>query len=349
MKTKFAHIKLNINYYWISLKLLVSNRYNKIFKKEIGLGILDQRHPMLETFLLVGPSILAILLFTIIPFIFTIQFSLVEAGSSFRIDERSIGFANFRNLVNNEGFWVGARNTIVYSALSVPISLVISILISSAIVHLVRKFAKESFLSIFFMPYITSSVAVAVSFYYMFSNNGIINSILGTDVRWLSDVSDKNWTSFATILIYGVWSNLAFQILILTTAMLGVDKTIYKSASIDGTSKLKQFFKITLPSINRSLTFLITIGIIGAIKVFPLALFNNDPSVANTVSGSTIMLWIYYYTINNNNEFSGAASIILFAIGIATSLILNLSFRGVIKGFSKWSDHRVNMKINRLR
>ncbi|WP_391591841.1 Sugar ABC transporter permease [[Mycoplasma] cavipharyngis] len=340
---------INITYWWYFVKLNLRKWFQKIFKKEVGLGVLEQRHSSWEVFLLIAPSILAIILFTIIPFIITVKLSFQQTDSALKVEDQTIGISNFTNLVYNAPFLNGVRNTLIYSITAVPISLFFSILIASAIVHVIRKFAKQTFLSIFFMPYITSAVAVAATFFYMFSDDGLFNLLLGTKVKWLTDFSNGSWTAFGAILIYGVWSNLAFQILILTTAMLSVEKTLFKSASIDGSSKLKQFFKITFPSINRSLTFLITIGVIGAIKVFPLALFNNDVNAANNVGGNTLLLLIYLYTSTGQNGQSGVVSIILFLLGIATSLTLNIVFRMVIKGFIKWSDYRVNTKINYLK
>lgn len=323
---------------------------NKFFNKQknLCLGILDQSVSFWKPFLFLLPSLLAILLFTLIPFILTIKDALtVTAG--FGSNEK-IGFENFYILVQLTSFKVGLRNSLIYSILSVPISLILSLLISSTIVHLIKRFVRESWLTIFFMPYVTSAVAVSTAFFYMFStNNGLINTIIGTNVPWLTDSSTGSWYSFITILINGVWSNLAFQILILTTAMLGVNKDLYKSASIDGASKTKQFFKITLPSINRTLNFLITIGIIGSIKVFPLPLFNNDPGQAIANNGATLLLLVYYYispaagSVNFQN--AAATSIILFLIGILTSIILTTAVKLVIKSSLYIGDLRVKNKI----
>ncbi|MGV2392870.1 UNVERIFIED_CONTAM: ABC transporter permease subunit [Campylobacter lari] len=115
--------------------------------------------------------------------------------------------------------------------------------------------------------------------------------------------------------------------LLFTTAMLSVDKNLYKSASIDGLSTFKQFFTITLPSISKTTTFIMTMGIINGIKVFPLALFNNQPEKAMAAGASTLMLFIYYYVKANNYQLASAASIILFIIGISYSSIVRGGFR----------------------
>lgn len=130
--------------------------------------------------------------------------------------------------------------------------------------------------------------------------------------------------------------------------MLGVKKDLYRSASIDGAGKVKQFFSITLPSIRRTMNFLITIGIIGAVKVFPLALFNNDPNAAINSNGSTLMLLIFLFTKDGGATYflSGTVSIILFLIGIVTSIILNNLFKVITKSSLMIGDYRVKSKIN---
>ena len=129
--------------------------------------------------------------------------------------------------------------------------------------------------------------------------------------------------------------------LIFTTAMLGVDKTHYKAASIDGAGPIKQFFLITLPSISKTTNFLITVGIIGAIKVFPLALYNNDPYVANINGGGTMMLYVFKLVKAGNFQAAGAASLVLVAVGIAFSIVLRNGIKYSTVLAEKWGERRV--------
>jgi multiple sugar transport system permease protein len=102
--------------------------------------------------------------------------------------------------------------------------------------------------------------------------------------------------------------------------MLSVDRKLYKSASIDGAGPIKQFFAITLPSISRTTTFLLTIGVIGAIKVFPLALFKNNPQDALDNGGSTLLIYIYAkLQVSHNYMLAGAASLMILVVSILFS------------------------------
>ncbi|MBN0919033.1 carbohydrate ABC transporter permease [[Mycoplasma] gypis] len=289
-------------------------------KKSIqGLSILNRNEKFYKPLLLILPSLLTILLFTLIPFIITISNAFTKQVG-FHAWETVPSLQNFPDIFSNPWFLVGIRNSIVYSLTSLPISLCISIIISSAIAHVIRKWARGFWQTIFFLPYVTSAIAVSVTFFYIFDTNaGIVNSIFGVKIPWLTSGSDSSWYPFVAILVNGVWGNLAFQILILTSAMLSVSPMLYKSASIDGSYKFKQFFAITLPSIRKTISFLITIGIIGGIKTFPLALFNNQPVEAFSNGGSTIMLYIYYMVQSAQFYKAGAASLVLFVLGVIIS------------------------------
>jgi ABC transport permease protein len=117
--------------------------------------------------------------------------------------------------------------------------------------------------------------------------------------------------------------------------MLSVDQQLYKAAAIDGASKGKQFFSVTLPSIRKTVSFLVTMGLINGIKVFPLALFNNDPNAAALNGGSSLMLMVYKFVNEGNFALAGAASITLFVIGVVVSYslrkIVALTFKASLK------------------
>ena len=291
------------------------------------------------------PSVLTIFLFTFIPFIIVLINSiLVETG--FSADELRPGFDNYKKIFTLGMYKVGVRNSIIYAMTALPISLVISILVSVAITQVVKKWARGFWQTIFFLPYVTSSVAVSLSFFYLFKTSdangpGILNltlkslGIIKDDIRFLDSGNIYSWRPLFVIVIRGVWGNLAFQILILTTAMLSVDQQLYKAAAIDGASKSKQFFSVTLPSIRKTISFLITMGLIGGIKVFPLALFNNDPNAAVLNGGSSLMLMVYKYVTEGNFALAGASSITLFVIGVIVSFslrkIVALTFKASLK------------------
>ncbi|MGZ9431644.1 carbohydrate ABC transporter permease [Mycoplasma sp. CB776] len=324
-------------------------RKQKQTKKD--LGILDKKVAYWKPFLLLLPSLFIIILFTIFPFIFSIGSSISYQSDPNDAQQIEYGFNAFVDVLNDNNFKIGVRNSLIYSILSLPITLVISILISSVISSLVRKWARGFWQTVFFLPYITSAIAISITFAYIFDTQiGIVNKIFGIETRWLNSGRYQSYNAIFVILVYGIWKNLAFQILIITTAMLGVDRTLYKAAAIDGASKTKQFFKITLPSITKTLNFLITIGIIGGIKVFPIAIFNNDLNAAKTNGGSTIILFIYDMVKQGHYDLAGAATIILFLLGLALSTFLKQGIKIILLTINKLGERHVlnAVKVTKL-
>ncbi|MDD7893681.1 sugar ABC transporter permease [Metamycoplasma hyosynoviae] len=327
--------------------------------KNIGdsLAILNQKTPFWKPMLLILPSFILMMMFVLIPFLLVIINSVVttEYGGI------ELTHENFTNLLRTPRFTRAIYNSILYSLLALPLSLSISIIISVAITTVVKRWARSFWQTVFFLPYVTSAVAVSMSFAFMFANaggtgglmkvSGLINIVLkklklvSEDVRFLYSGETMSWNPFIVLLIRGVWGNLAFQILILTTAMLSVDQQLYKSAAIDGASKRRQFFTITLPSIKRTISFLITIGLINGIKVFPLALYSNSADDALSNGASTLMLLVYYYTSNSIYGVAGAASVILFVIGVTLSFSLRRLVTVIYKMSIKLGEKNVARKI----
>ncbi|WP_255483448.1 carbohydrate ABC transporter permease [Mycoplasma sp. Pen4] len=259
-------------------------------------------------------------MFTIIPMVTNIIDSFTSKATG------TFTLQNYASIFADPSFAVGVRNSFIYGLFVLPFVMMISLVISSIIAKLYNKLAKGYWQTVFFMPYITNAVAVSLAFIQLFSPFGLLNQVLGTNTPWLSSGSPYTFNALVAMIVNGIWSGLAFNILIFTTAMLGVDKNLYRSASIDGTGEIKQFFTITLPSIKSTINFLITLGIIGGLKVFPLALFENKPKNAINNGGSSLMLYVYYVTSIGETNKSGAASISLFIIGVTFSSVVRGGF-----------------------
>ncbi|MGY6172209.1 carbohydrate ABC transporter permease [Candidatus Mycoplasma pogonae] len=310
------------------------------------LNILSKKIPFWKPFLFLMPFLLVILIFTIIPFGLSLEKSFAPGQDIESVGKDTWGIQAYQAVAEDENFQVSIRNSILYGLISLPITLLIALLISSAIAHVHRKFARGFWQTVFFLPYVTNSIAIATAFLYFFDSSiGIINSITGYETKWLNSGNYNTFNALTVTLAHGIWSHLPFQILLLVTAMLSVDKTLYKAASIDGASNFKQFIRITLPSIKRTLNLLITLAIIGGIKVFPLALFETKPEKAMQNGGATIMIYIYDAIKQGNYSIAGAATIIMFLIGILFSIVLKSAIALTLKFTKWWGEKRVYNKI----
>ncbi|MBG0730892.1 carbohydrate ABC transporter permease [Mycoplasma sp. 'Moose RK'] len=319
----------------------------RIKKKVLELGVLDKRHPFWRPFLLLLPSILVILLFTFLPFLYSVSKSVsIEINQNIAGNTR-FGFDNFIDLITiDTNFHIAIRNSVIYSIVALPIGLIISLIVASTLASLHRKYARGFWQTIFFLPYVTSGIAVSVAFAYIFDSEiGFINSLFGISTRWLNSGNPGSINALFVVLISGVWRSLAFEILILTTAMVSVNPTLYKAAAIDGASPFRQFFKITLPSVSKTINFLITIGIIGGIKVFPLGIFPNETEAISN-GGSTLLIYIYKNVRGTPNfAQAGALTIYLFVFGITLSVVVKKFLSLTFLLVEKISEKNVYYKI----
>ncbi|NQZ29526.1 MAG: sugar ABC transporter permease [Mycoplasmatales bacterium] len=317
----------------------------KAMEKPIDLATVNKKTPWWKPLLLMMPALLIVILFTVIPFLAAATDAFQAPADKHKPLERVASLDQFKFMMRDPAFHDALYNSLMYALISIPIIMILSLVISAAVSNVIRKRLRGFWQTLFFLPYVTSAIAIGLAFAYLFdADTGLLNKITGHRVPWLTDPNGHS--ALGAMLIYGVWRGIAFNVLIFTSAMLSVDKKLYKAASIDGASPIKQFFSITLPSISKTTTFLLTMGIIGAIKVFPLALFKNDAQAALDNKGSTLLIYIYAkIQVSHNYMLAGAASVTLLII----SIIFSASIRGgvsmVVKAITNIREKYVENKI----
>ncbi|MBQ6451128.1 MAG: sugar ABC transporter permease, partial [Solobacterium sp.] len=212
--------------------------------------------------------------------------------------------------------------------ITVPLSTGIALLISLGL-NSVTKF-KELFQTIFFLPYVTNTLAVGLVFMILFKktpySEGFVNLIItalgGTSVDF---IEGPYWAKMFVLCFYTVWVVLPFKILILTSALASVDEDLYKAAKVDGTGRLRIFTRITLPMISSMIFYLVITGFIGAFKAYSdvVAIFGTN---LNAAGMNTIVGYVYdmlYGDSGGYPSFASAAALILFAI-VLTITCINL-------------------------
>ena len=189
---------------------------------------------------------------------------------------------------------------------------------------------KEVFQTIFFLPYVTNTLAVGLVFMIMFKKtpytDGLINMILSIFKAGPIDFIDgPYWAKMFVMCFYTIWVVLPFKVLILTSALASVDEVYYKAARIDGTSRFRQFTHITLPMISPMIFYLVITGFIGAFKAYSdeVAIFGTN---LNSAGMNTIVGYVYdmlYGDSGGYPSYAAAAALILFAI-VFTITVINL-------------------------
>ncbi len=261
-----------------------------------------------------APALILILIFTLYPIINSIFLS-------FHDIKGNLSLQTYQRVLTDEKFHLAIYNTVLYALIVTPISIITSLFISFFLTSKIKF--KNTFQTIFFLPYVTSTIAIGTVWAYMYHTDyGIFNSILNyfnfESIGWLSNPD----VFFKSVMIFGIWKSLAFNILILFTAISGVDDSLEKAATIDGSSPLKTFFFIKLPQIYPVLTYLIIVGFIHSVKVYEevVSLYNITAGPNN--SGVTMVFYIYQqFQTLNKPEYASAAAVILLIMTLSLTLL----------------------------
>lgn len=291
-----------------------------------------------KAWLYLAPAIVLLLVFTVWPIINTLRMSVLVGynglaevgGASF-----DFGFDNFVNVVQYPDFLTCLGNTMLLTVLTVPISTMLALLIAVALNSI--KFVKKIFQTIFFLPYVTNSIAIGMVFMAMFNmisigsgepiSIGIINSIIeafgGTRINWIN-VGSSVTANMVVLVIYIVWNALPFKILVLLGGLQSVDKQYYDAAKIDGASRFRTFWRVTVPLLSPMIAYVVITGFIGGFKEYTsiVGIFTERMgAVGNDGSLNTMVGFIYGSLEDGFQGLASAASLILFAIIFAVTMI----------------------------
>lgn len=279
-----------------------------------------------RAWLFLAPSLLVIGVFNIYPLLRSFWMSF-QGGSLTRPFFN--GIENYKTVLMDSTFHKALKNTALYAFTVVPISLIISLAIAWIIFEKIKH--KNFFETIFFIPYVTSTLAIGIVFKYFFNGRyGIINHILGWfgigAINWLDSIR----MNMPTLIIFGIWSGLAFNIIILLAGFRNIDKEHYKVADMFGATKWEQFFRITFPQLIPTLTFLMTVNFISAFKVYTqvYALFGGKAGIAN--SATTAVYYIYdKFHVAQRPGVAMAATVILFLLILIFTYLQNYFIKKV--------------------
>lgn len=274
------------------------------------------------------PAIIFLGVFLVYPLFDVLIYSFEEGYNFASGTSMGTGLYNYSYVLHDPYFLSALKNTFILVIITVPLSTVLALLISLALSSI--KKLKELFQTIYFLPYVTNTLAVGLVFMILFKktpySDGLINLLLNIlGMNSIDFIEGPYWAKMFVLCFYTVWIVLPFKILILTSALASVNKDYYNAAKIDGTSRTRVFFKITLPMILPMVFYLIITGFIGAFKAYSdvVAIFGTD---LNAAGMNTIVGYIYdmlYGTSGGYPSFASAAAIILFVI-VLTITVINL-------------------------
>ena len=284
-----------------------------------------------------SPAIVLLLVFTVWPIFNTIRMSLLEgyttmkevSGATF-----TLGIGNFKRVLEYSGFINCLKNTMLLTVLTVPISTFLALLIAVCLNSI--KLFSRALQTIFFLPYVTNSIAIGMVFAAMFNmiiggsarpdSVGIVNNVLealGFDyVNWMNAGSEY-WANIVVMTVYIVWNALPFKILILLGGLQSVNKQYYDAAKVDGTSRARVFTRITVPLLSPMIAYVVITGFIGGFKEYSsiVGVFGESMGPVGNQYSLDTMVGFIYRAIGNQEGTASAAALILFAIIFVVTMI----------------------------
>ena len=285
------------------------------------------------------PAIVILLIFTVWPIINTVRISFLNdygTLSSVGGKKFSFGIDNYKNVVEYSGFINCLSNTLLLCVLTVPISTMLALIIAVALNSI--KFIRRTMQTIFFLPYVTNSIAIGMVFMAMFSmiglkvdgepmSIGIINSVIeafgGTRINWVNAGSSKV-ANMTVLIIYIVWNALPFKILVLLGGLQSVNKQYYEAAKVDGTSRFRTFWRITVPMLSPMIAYVVITGFIGGFKEYSsiVGIFGENMGPVGDAGSLNTMVGFIYDNINTDRQGrASAAALILFLIIFAVTMV----------------------------
>lgn len=274
------------------------------------------------------PSLILLGLFLFYPLIDVFIYSFEEGYNFASQSYQGVGSYNYLYVLHDPYFMQAVKNTFILVIITVPVSTGLALVISTGLSSI--RVLRNVFQTVYFLPYVTNTLAVGLVFMVLFQTteytDGLINIIITFfGGRAVDFINGPHWAKMFVLCFYTIWVVMPFKILVLTSALASVNPDYYKAAKVDGASKSRIFFRITLPLISPMLIYLVITGFIGAFKAYSdaVALFGTD---LNAAGMNTIVGYVYdmlYGDSGGYPSYASAAAIILFVI-IFTITCINL-------------------------
>ncbi|MDQ0482473.1 carbohydrate ABC transporter permease [Guptibacillus hwajinpoensis] len=270
--------------------------------------------------LFTAPALIVYLVYVVYPILSTLSYSFYSwDGTS---DKTFIGFDNYIQLFNDTIFWTSLTNNVWVVLTSVFVQIPLGMIMALMLFAPIRGI--RLFSSVYFLPFLMSTVAIGLLWVYMFDPiNGIINQLVNVlgfeNVAWLSDDN----TAMIAILLVVVWQFSPFYMILFKAAMVGIAEELYESAQIDGANSWQKFFHITLPLLMPTIVSSSILAIVGSLKAFDIfyIMTGGGPNHATELMGTYMFKQAF---INFNMGYASAIAFIMFLIALIVTVLIQI-------------------------
>jgi multiple sugar transport system permease protein len=275
---------------------------------------------MWSAYILVFPAVLSLAVFLIGPILYAFVLGFKDQNLLNPGAGKFIGFGNYFSLLHDPVFLKALTNTFKYSFTVVPVQTVIALFLAIVANQNIR--GKTFFRIAYYLPSVTSLVAISTIFAFLFNRNGVVNQLLSQigfqPVNWFSSPS----LALPLVIIIGIFVGIGGQMIIFLAGLQDIPESLYEAAKVDGASPFQQFKSITFPLLKEKTFFVLIIGFIGTLQVFDQAYIISRGSGGPLDSTMTVVLYIYRKAFSDNQVgYASAAAFILFVLIFTLTII----------------------------
>ena len=279
---------------------------------------------------MIAPTIIGLIILNIWPLIQTIYLSF-NTTSDFGTNQW-IGLNNYKHMLSDATVWRATLNTLEYTAISVPIGVILSIGVAVLLNSKIK--GKTIYRTIYFLPMVSAPAAIAMVWRWLYQLNfGLFNYLLS-----LIGIHGPNWLTdpklaLLSIIVVGIWSYLGYNMIILLAGLQEIPKSFYEAATVDGAGPIKQFFSITLPLISPTMFFVVITSMISGLQVFDLIFMMIDKTSAVMDSTQSLVYLFYKYSFVMDDKGYGSTIIVLLLAIILLITVIQLKLQ------KKWVNY----------
>ncbi|MGH4038201.1 MAG: carbohydrate ABC transporter permease [Sphaerochaeta sp.] len=289
-----------------------------------GLKNLTQRNTFMWGWILVLPTVIGLVVLNLYPMLSTIFQSFFKTGD-FGRGNTFVGLSNYSKLFKDRSFILSIGNTLKYTIIEVPISIIISLVLAQLLNGKIK--GKDIYRTIFFLPMVVAPAAIAMVWKWMYNSEfGLINNIFHISVNWISSPS----IAIFSIAFIGIWSDVGYNMILFIAGLQEVPTDYYEAADIDGASGFRKFYNITIPMISPMIFFVVVTRVLAALKVFDfiyMIISRANPALEKTQS----LVYLFYTSAFVENEYGYSSAIVVVLL-----LIILLITALQLIGQKKW-------------
>ncbi|MDI1458840.1 sugar ABC transporter permease [Streptomyces sp. ATE26] len=270
--------------------------------------------------LFAAPGLLVAGAFVLYPFVSTVVNSFTDRRTL--VPGRFVGLANFRELLHDDMFWTGLRNSALYVLGVVPALVVLPLLLALLVRRDIPGIA--FFRSAFYTPVVASIVVVGLIWVWLLDERGLVNSLLETvGVGRIGFLSDQ-WLLLLSAMAVTVWKGLGYYMIIYLAALAGVPRELHEAAAVDGAGPVRRFLTVTVPAVRSTMVLVAALSSVAAFKVFSEVYLMAGPTGGPAGEDTTLVMLVQRTGtgLTGRVGYASALSVVVFAVTVALMLLV---------------------------